>query len=112
MKQKILTCLICLFSCVVLHAQEDTSYTYTLYRAINLYHARQYKLSAETFDRAFKLNKGGYNDDRYTAACSWALAGNKKAAFAQLMHIATKGNFTNIDRLMVDDDLESLHNDP
>ena len=92
--------------------QEDTTYTNGRYRAINLYQAGQYKQSAEAFSHTFAAYGAGYNDDRYTAACSWALAGNKDSAFNQLNRIATKGNFDNTDRLLADDDLESLHGDP
>ncbi len=101
-------------TCVTLcaYGQEDTLYTNGRTRAINLYYAGEYKRSAEAFNHTFAAYGGGYNDDRYTAACSWALAGNKDSAFYQLNHIAAKGNFDNTDRLLVDDDLESLHNDP
>jgi hypothetical protein len=107
--------LICImaFVCLTPHvyAQEDTLYTNGRSRAINLYHAGQYRQSAEAFSHTFAAYGGGYNDDRYTAACSWTLAGNKDSAFYQLNHIATKGNFDNTDRLLTDDDLESLHTD-
>lgn len=103
---------VCLLFSSNANAQEDTLYTNGRTRAINLYHAGEYQRSAEAFSHTFAAYGGGYNDDRYTAACSWALAGNKDSAFYQLNHIATKGNFDNTDRLLVDDDLESLHNDP
>lgn len=104
--------IVCLLFSLTATAQEDTLYTNGRSRAINLYHAGEYKRSAEAFSHTFAAYGGGYNDDRYTAACSWALAGNKDSAFYQLNHIATKGNFDNTDRLLADDDLESLHTDP
>ncbi len=49
--------------------------------------------------------------DRYNAACSWALAGNKDSAFFNLMRIATKSDFTGVSQLQQDNDLDALRSD-
>ena len=111
MKKTLITSIVFMLLSLAVSAQQDSTYIHNIYKALNFYHAQQYKQSALAFKHAFKENGGGYNDDRYTAACSWALAGNKKEAFYQLNHIANEGRFSDIDRLLIDDDLESLHSD-
>ncbi|HEY4652045.1 MAG TPA: DUF6624 domain-containing protein [Pontibacter sp.] len=73
------------------------------------YEAKDYKTSAELFDKALKDGKGS-GSDHYNAACSWALAGNKDNAFAHLNKAIEKG-WTNISHLKKDSDLNSLHSD-
>lgn len=81
-------------------------------KADSLYNAKDFKNSANQFSDAFKANgwKGSTND-RYHAACSWALAAVPDSAFFQLDIIATKSNFTNYGHITTDPDLNSLHND-
>ena len=50
-------------------------------------------------------------DDRYNAACSWALAGNSDSAFFNLNRVATAGKYANYRHLTTDADLNSLHSD-
>ncbi len=50
-------------------------------------------------------------NDRYNAACSWALANQPDSAFVQLFKIAEKGNYTNYGHITTDTDLNTLHND-
>ena len=49
--------------------------------------------------------------DRYNSACSWALAGEADSSLVQLFRIAEKGNYTNLNHISVDPDLESLYGD-
>lgn len=112
MINKFFACILCLFLSISVHAQSDAAYTSDIQKAANLYFEKNYLQSAQAYMQAFANYGGhGYTDDRYTAACSWALAGNNDSAFVQLMHITTKGGFQNLDRLLIDDDLEGLHND-
>jgi hypothetical protein len=95
------------------HGQTGNTYADWIKKANAYYDSKQYTLSAEAFTQAFAANGGkGFSPDRYNAACTWALAGNKDSAFFQLERIATKANYTNYNHLTTDTDLESLHSDP
>ncbi len=78
-------------------------------KADSLYKAKDYKCSAFTYSSAFKTNgwKGLIND-RYNAACSWALANYPDSSFFQLNRVATKGNYTNYDHISTDPDFKFL----
>lgn len=80
--------------------------------ADSLYNAKDYKNSANTYSAAFKTyGWKGLPNDRYNAACSWALAAIPDSAFFQLNRIVTKSNYTNYEHITTDTDLNSLHND-
>lgn len=80
--------------------------------ADSLYNANDYKNSALQYSDAFKANGWkGMPNDRYNAACSWALAAVPDSAFFQLERIANKSNYTNIGHISTDPDLNSLHSD-
>jgi len=81
-------------------------------KADSLYNAKDFKNSANIYSEAFKANGWkGLPNDRYNAACSWALAAVPDSAFFQLDRIATKSNYTNYGHITTDPDLNSLHND-
>ncbi|MBK7465379.1 MAG: hypothetical protein IPJ43_00435 [Saprospiraceae bacterium] len=87
-------------------------YSYLVKIADSLYNAKDYKTSAYNYSEAFKAN--GWKalpNDRYNAACSWALAGIPDSAFFQLVQIANYSNYTNYGHITTDPDLNSLHND-
>jgi hypothetical protein len=93
-------------------AQSEDAYKQLVSKGNELYRAKQYKESAEAYSKAFAAFGGkGFTNDRYDAACSWALAGNVDSAFVNLERIANKGNFTNYSHMTTDSDLNSLHND-
>jgi len=80
--------------------------------ADSLYNAKDFKNSANKYSDAFKANGWkGMSNDRYNAACSWALAAVPDSSFFQLDRIATKMNYTNYGHITTDPDLSSLHND-
>lgn len=82
-------------------------------QADSLYKVKDYKNSATTYHRAFNTMGGkGYENDRYNAARSWALAGYPDSAFFNLQRIADKVKYSNYDKLHDDSSLESLHTDP
>jgi len=104
--------LIIFLSALSLQAQAQTDYYALVNKADSLYTAKDYKKSAHTYSKAFEAN--GWKalpNDRYNAACSWALLGNSDSAFFQLERIATKSNYTNYDHIVQDTDLNSLHGD-
>jgi hypothetical protein len=81
-------------------------------KADSLYNAKDFRNSANIYSDAFKANGWkGLPNDRYNAACSWALAAVPDSAFFQLDRIATKSNYTNYGHITTDPDLNSLHND-
>jgi len=80
--------------------------------ADSLYNSKDFKKSADKYSEAFKANGWkGFSNDRYNAACSWALASVPDSAFFQLDRIATLMNYTNYGHITTDTDLNSLHND-
>lgn len=80
-------------------------------KANALYDAHEYQKSGEAFSKAFASqgNKGTVAD-RYNAACTWALAGNKDSAFSQLSRIAN-ARYSSYNHLVIDPDLDGLHTD-
>jgi hypothetical protein len=87
-------------------------YDKQIQKAFSLYEAKDYKTSAETYDAAFKANHNiGKTDDRYNAACSWALAGNADNALANLQIIVADGTYDNYSHITTDTDLKSLYVD-
>jgi hypothetical protein len=86
---------------------------YSLVReADSLYKARSYFNSGLKYSAAFQTFGGlGYSDNRYDAACSWALAGNADSAFYNLQRIVDNANFANFEHITTDADLLSLHAD-
>jgi hypothetical protein len=80
--------------------------------AYSLYNSKDYRNSAETYSKAFKINGWkGLSNDRYNAACSWAMASVPDSAFFQLNRMATLMNYTNLGHISTDSDLFSLHED-
>jgi hypothetical protein len=111
MKKLILVC--CLIFTSVFYSQNSQKYRELIKKADSLYKAKNYKNSAFTYSEAFIENGGKAPiNDRYNAACSWALANYPDSAFFQINRMATKGNYTDHQRLDSDEDLVSLHNDP
>ncbi len=82
-------------------------------KADSLYDAKSYVKSAEEYQKAFDSNEGkAYSNDRYNAACSFALAGNKEKAVYHLLYLAEhpKILYQNYAHITTDTDLNSLHN--
>ncbi|MNJ86014.1 hypothetical protein D3C87_34960 [compost metagenome] len=102
----------CFFCVRHAHAQQEQVYDSLITQAFGLYEIKEYKASAEKFAEAFvALGGKGFPGDRYNAACSWALAGQKDSAFVQLFKITTPGHYTNLAHITSDSDLNSLHAD-
>jgi hypothetical protein len=94
------------------YAQLNAAYAEWVTKAMAFYDAKQYRQSADAFTKAFDQAGGMATlDDRYNAACSWSMAGNKDSAFYHLNRLATKGKYKNYNHLIVDTDLEGLHTD-
>jgi hypothetical protein len=93
------------------YAQNDM-YSRLIKRADSLYDVQDYKNSAHTYSEAFKSTgwKGNTND-RYNAACSWALANVPDSAFFNLERITSMFNYSSYAHIIADTDLATLHAD-
>ena len=112
MSKKIFLFAALLYASFQSYAQVSNEYASFVKKAMAFYDAKQYQQSADEFSHAFAANGGkGYPDDRYNAACSWALAGNKDSAFFQLDRIATRSGYKDYNHMSTDGDLVSLHGD-
>ncbi|WP_276132566.1 DUF6624 domain-containing protein [Polluticoccus soli] len=91
---------------------QNATYDSLVHEGEVFYDAKKYKASGEAYAAAFKANNNmGFTPDRYNAACSWSQAGNADSAFSQLLRIAKRGNYSNLNHLLVDADLTQLHSD-
>ncbi len=98
--------------CSLTKAQSGEAYDSLSTKAYELYEAKQFRASAETYSMAFKsLDWKGTSNDRYNAACSWALAGVPDSAFFQLNKLVTAMKYKNYNHITTDTDLNSLHED-
>lgn len=112
MKTTILSVLVGLIFGCPLFGQNQQDYTARVREAEELYNAKEYLLSAKKYAEAFTIRGAKERpDDRYNAACSWALARETDSAFAQLFQIAKSGDYTNYTHLVADTDLQALHTD-
>ena len=100
MKKTLLTALLVVCMTAAVSAQ-------SMGEANAMYNAKAYKASGEMYDMVLAKGKGTATD-YYNAACSWALAGDKKKALAHLQQAVAKG-YTNLSHLKQDADLNSLH---
>jgi hypothetical protein len=90
--------------------QSKETYDELINEAWELYESEEYLKSGQKYAEAFAAY-GGSLDDRYNAACSWALANQPDSSFIQLFKIVELGNFTDIEHIKSDSDLNSLHAD-
>ena len=103
-----------LFSIFSIHGQIHQDYDSIIKQAWNDYQSKDYKSSALNYSKAFSLNGLGFDDDRYNAACSWALTENIDSAFYYLNKVTFRENnkgYSNYDHITKDTDLTSLYKD-
>ncbi len=94
------------------YAQNTDEYSKLIRKADSLYNKQEYKKSGETYSAAFKsLGWKGTTNDRYNAACTWALANVPDSAFFNLERAAKMGGYKNYQHLISDEDLQTLHKD-
>ena len=99
-----------LAACCNVHAQ-TISYQDGIRKADSILKRKDFKTAALTFSATFKANKyKAETDDRYDAACAWALAKFPDSAFTNLSIIVGKTYF-DYAHLLADGDLNSLHKD-
>lgn len=104
MRNNIYTLLLLLFLFTSFNAQE---YSKLISEADKLYETKDYKMSTDLYDKAFKIESKNPNH-LYNGACASSLAGNTEKAFKWLNLSIEKG-WTNLKHLNSDTDLENLH---
>ena len=112
MRKIVLVFLTCQVSFTLWAQKPSDAYFNLVKRADSLYNVKSYKASAFAYSEAFKAN--GWKammDDRYNAACCWALAGFPDSAFFNLERVANRMNYMNYSHVKGDGDLVSLYND-
>ncbi|HRP57654.1 DUF6624 domain-containing protein [Agriterribacter sp.] len=93
-------------------SQMTDEYKVNVEAADSLYRKGEYLNAAKTFSKAFEsVGWKGLVNDRYNAACCWALAGIPDSSFYQLNKIVSGASYSNIDHIKNDEDLRSLHAD-
>jgi len=121
MKTKILFCLMLLIlgNCsLMVKGQDYLKYYQLIEEASQLYDSNEYLKSGQKYSEAFlalenkRMMDRGMMYERYTAACSWALAGETDSSFIQLFIIAKDDKFKGYNYILADTDLNSLHQDP
>ncbi|MFA7273862.1 MAG: DUF6624 domain-containing protein [Crocinitomicaceae bacterium] len=114
MKKLILTTLIGIISNFAFGQKDMSKYNAFVKKADSLYSVKDFKNSAIEYQNAFDANDGkAYPEDRYNAACTFALAGNSEKAFYHLIYSAEHPliKYSNYSHLTTDSDLNALHGD-
>lgn len=96
--------LLLLFLFTSVNAQE---YSKLISEANKLYETKDYKMSTDLYDQAFKIESKNPSH-LYNGACASSLAGNTKKAFKWL-NLSIENGWTNLKHLNSDTDLENLH---
>ena len=108
----ILSAFLIIFSTLTF-AQVPAEYTVLVKQADSLYKTKSYIESAVKYNQAFEANeRKAFPNDRYNAACSWALANGIDSAFYHLFRLAESVvKYQNYKHISTDADLKSLYTD-
>lgn len=96
------------------YGQDKAEYSRLVDEAAELYKAQSFEKSAEIYETAFEqLGGKAYPNDRYNAACSYALAEKVESAFHHLFYLAENPGikYRNLWHISTDTDLDILHTD-
>ncbi len=114
MNKLILTILIGILSLNISYSQDQEKYGESVREASALYDSKDYMASSLKYKEAFDhLGGKAYPNDRYNAACSYALAEDVENAFYHLYYLAENPNikYRNYNHITVDTDLKILYKD-
>jgi hypothetical protein len=101
-----------LFVMQLISQPESNTYAILVKKAKAEYKAKAFKKSALTYSEAFKIKaQTPLLSDRYSAARSWSLAGNKDSAFSQLLIILKDSAFNQNNKIAIDPSFNALHKD-
>lgn len=93
--------------------QNEKKYAKLIDQSWILYQTGDYLKSARKYTKAFSMNKKHVEiKDLYNAARCWALAKQPDSSFSLLFKMVSPGNFTDIKKILADNELKSLHEDP
>ena len=112
MKKLILTIALGVLVTNFTFGQNMDNYNLFVKKADSLYKANDFKNSAIEYQNAFDSNNGkAVPNDRYNAACTFALAGDSEKAFYHLLYSAEhpRIKYNNYNHITSDSDLNSLH---
>ena len=97
---------------ITLQAQDKAKYEALVQEADSLYGAKDLLGSAQRYSSAFAyMGGGGTMEDKYNAACSWALAEIPDSAFNQLSRLAERADYDDVPSILLDHDLNQLRAD-
>lgn len=94
--------------------ENETKYNQYIQEAFDLLLAKDYRQSSNKFKAAFdQIDGKAYPNDRYNAACAYALANSPDTAFFHLFRLAESENvkYKDYRQITTDEDLNSLHSD-
>jgi len=114
MKIKLLMVIIGLLIYSISFGQNQEKYKAYVKEAWSLYDSKEFKKSAEKYKEAFdQLDGKAYPNDRYNAACSYALAEDIENSFYHLFYLAEnqKIKYRKLGHITTDADLNILHAD-
>ncbi|MEM6263877.1 MAG: DUF6624 domain-containing protein [Bacteroidota bacterium] len=110
----LITLTVCLLFTCFAFGQAQEKYAELIKEAMSLYEAKDFQQSAEKYKAAFdQLDGKAYPNDRYNAACSYALAKDIENSFYHLFYLAEnpKIRYRNLGHISTDTDLKILHAD-
>ncbi len=112
MKIKLLITIIGLLAFNFTFGQDKEKYSELKKEAWNLYESKEYKKSANKYKEAFdQIDGKAYPNDRYNAACSYALAEDVENSFYHLFRLGNDSDYKNYGHITTDSDLNILHKD-
>ena len=88
-------------------SQNDTEYSNLIKKANDCYKKKEFRLSVENYEQAFKISYDN-TSDIYNAACSYALLGDQIKAI-ELLKTTINLGWDKVDHIQKDSDLFSLH---
>jgi hypothetical protein len=110
MSFRYLLSIILLYSNTGAWAQFQPVYYKHIAKADSLFKTKAYLPSAAEYSQAFAASGNlGFANDRYMAACAWALSDQPDSAFVQLFRIAKRTDLLKYLDYKADKDLGSLH---
>jgi hypothetical protein len=112
MKQKLSLSIIaiCLFN--LSFGQNREKYLEFRTEAQVLFENKKFEEAGLKYSKAFIVfGNQGETKDRYNAACAWAMAKKVDSSFVQLYEISKNGDYSNLNQIAIDQNLNFLHQD-